>query len=87
VSGLGDGDAVSNGRQHMLERLASGHVIVDVAGRHQGQLCRPRQPQQLFELILIIRTPVKFREQVAAVVKQLAVAMVRRLRMRSKRLL
>jgi len=73
-AGLGNADAVPDGGQHVLQRLASRDVVVHVAGSDQGHPGSVGQVPEHFQPPLVIRPALEFGDQVTAIREDLAVA-------------
>ena len=71
---LCNGCGVPNGGEHMLQRHPLGHVVMDVACRHQRQMRLTGKLDQLIEAGLVVGAVVKLSEQVAALAKNVAIA-------------
>ena len=70
---LGDRGAVTNGRQHVLQRLTGRIVVVDVIRRHEGQAVPPGDVPQVLQTPTIVGSAREFAQQVTPLVERVAI--------------
>jgi hypothetical protein len=73
VAELGDGRAVANGGEDVLQREARGRVVVDVAGGDEGKTSFAREAEEAFAMAVVGGAVVEFGEEVGAVTEEVAV--------------
>ena len=72
LTGLVHGGAMSNGGEHMVERHAVGHVVVDVARGNQGDPRPTGKPDRAGQPTPIVGSPLELGQEVTAVGEDLA---------------
>ena len=68
----GDGRAVADGGEHVVQRQPSGRVIVDVVGGDERQAGLAGEVLQLFQSPGVVRPAEEFGEEVGAIAEDVA---------------